>query len=73
MTDEDDQRLFRRKFRLALASTVFGVLMVVASGLIEAFTDLNGMSGIGLGIFYALAGFGYAVWAHRKGRTRAPR
>jgi len=73
MTDENEQRLFRRKFRLALAGAVFGVLMVVAFGIVEAFTDLNGMTGIGLGIFYTVAGCSYAVWAHRKGRTQAPR
>ena len=67
-----DPQLYHQKFRVALPSLAVGILMIVGFSVVEAFTDLNGWTGIDVGIFCTLASAGYAAWAYKKSRTGAP-
>ena len=71
MTDEFDADTTRKQLRKAVGLAIFGAVSIVVFALIAAFTDLIGLSGIGIGTAYLLLWGGRALWLLRKQRRSA--
>jgi hypothetical protein len=54
--------------RAAVVGAIFGAIMIVAFSLVTAFTNLAGLSGIGIGVVFLLMYGGRALWLLRKRR-----
>jgi hypothetical protein len=69
MAIEEDQHVYRLKVRMALGVMAAGGLMIIGFALVALLTDLNGATGIALGILYVVMSAAYGLWAYRKGRS----
>jgi len=71
MPENLDANTKNNELRIAVSMAIFGAILIVAFALVTVFTDLAGLSGIGIGVGFLLIWGGRALWLLRNQRRSA--